>query len=242
MLVDVMSPYNTLSVNVKAVKIFGLPCAAYWSVLVDIYPRVIKKDLDGLLKSGFFTVDREYVTSRCGVTVEEQLAYDQALARVGVLASCPDNPNMIAISMQEMFIILAEDDATVLKDVGKKAKSKVTDKAAGKKAGLISTLSAYACTLTHIPEVQDAFRMWVTALVEGKKPISKPVVQLFYETMVKFTDNPDLQVSILRSATASSYSNADWVISSMKKTNPQPATYINTPQKQFTGIDTTETF
>lgn len=242
MLVDVMSPYNTLSVNVKMIKIFGLPCAAYWSVLVDIYPRVIKKDLDGLLKSGFFTVDRGYVTSRCGLTTEEQLALDQALARVGVLATCPDNPDMLAISMRDMFIILAEDDASVLNEVGKKAKSKATDKAAGKKAGMISTLSAYACTLVHNPEVQNAFRMWVTAMVEGKKSISKPVVQLFYETMVNYTDNPDLQVKILKSATASSYSNADWVINSLKKSNPVTATYINAPQKQFIGIDTTETF
>jgi hypothetical protein len=242
MLVDIMSPYNTLSVNVKAVKLFGLPCAAYWSVLVDIYPRVIKKDLDGLLKSGFFTVDRGYVTSRCGLSTEEQLTYDQALARVGVLATCPNNPDMLAISMQDMFTILAEDDAAVLKDISKKAKSKSTDKAAGKKAGVISTLSNYASTLTHVPEVQEAFKMWVIALVEGKKPISKPVVQLFYETMSNFTNNPELQVNILKSATASGYSNAEWVINSIKKSSAATPTYINATQKQFTGIDTTETF
>lgn len=243
MLLDIMSPYNQIPVNVKAVQIFGLPCAAYWAVLADIFPRVVQKKYDELVTSGYFTVDRKYVESRCGINPEEQIAYDKGLERTGVLAVNPDNPDMLAISMDAMFEILAEDDAKVLEKVRKKAKTKATDTAAGKRAGKISTFSAYAATLAHTPEVQDAYRLWITALVEGGKcAFSKTTVQLFHEAMTRYTSDPGTQIEILRQATASGYPNADWIINSLSKSyNTKGGARINTSQKQFIGVSE-ETF
>ena len=51
MLLDIMSPYRELPVNIKAIQIFGIPCAAYWAELVNIYPRVIQKKMGDLLNS-----------------------------------------------------------------------------------------------------------------------------------------------------------------------------------------------
>ena len=127
MLLDIMSPYNNLMINTKMIKIFGLSTAAYFSVLAEILPRVVQKKYDELAGTGYFTVDRGYIELRCGLTVEEQLAADAGLARAAVLISNPENPNQLSISMDNMFEILAEDDAKILDKIRKKAKTKKTD-------------------------------------------------------------------------------------------------------------------
>lgn len=241
MLLDIMSPYNNIQVNTKMIKIFGLQTAAYFSVLADIFPRVVQKKYSELVGTGYFTVDRVYVESRCGLSVEEQIACDQGLARSGVLVSHPDNPNMLSISMDNMFEILAEDDAKILEKIRKKAKTKKTDEAAAKRAGKISTFSGFASTLAHSPEVQEAYHLWITALVEGGKcAFSKTTIQLFHDTMTAYTQDPATQIEILRQAAASGYPNAEWIISSMKKSqygvSRTPATRISMEQKQFTGV------
>lgn len=244
MLLDIMSPYNYVPVNTKAIKIFGLPCATYIAVLSDIYPRVVQKKLNELMTNGYFTIDRSYVEGRCGLKPEEQIAFDQGLERSGILMVNPENPDMIGISMDTLFEILAENDAKVLEKIQKKAKTKATDTAAGKRAGKISTFSAYAATLSHTPEVQEAYRLWITACIEGGKcAFSKATVQLFHEAMTSYTDNPETMIQILKQAAASGYPNAEWVINSLRR-NPTstPATRIGQTQKAFAGVDESETF
>ena len=244
MLLDIMSSYNHISVNTKAIKLFGLPTAAYFAVLTEIYPRVISKKLDEMLHdNGYFTVDRNYIESRCGLSVEDQYACDKGLERIGVLHASPDHPDMLMISLDTMFVYLAEDDAKVLEQIRKKAKTKKSDEAAGKRQGMASMLSAYAATLTHVPEVQEAFRLWITAMVDsGKAKMSKAVVQLFYETISNYTKDAQTQVNLLRAATASGYTNAEWVINSASgsrvatKSTPATASRTGVTQKQFSGI------
>lgn len=244
MLLDLMSPYNQIPVNVKAINIFGLACATYWATLADIFPRVISKKYDSLISSGgYFTVDREYVQNRTSLTLEYQYACDLTLERVGVLAVNPDNSDSISISMDRMFEILAESDAKVLDKVRKQAKVKKTDEAEAKRIGMINTLAAYSATLAHTPAVQEAYKLWITAMVESKKAkISKPVIDLFHQEMCSFTQDSETQIKILHEATASGYTNASWVINSMQRSKPTPATRIAQPQKAFTGIDTSEVF
>ena len=245
MLLDVMSPYNNLMINTKMIKIFGLSTAAYFSVLSEILPRVVQKKYEELAGTGYFTVDRGYIELRCGLTVEEQLVADAGLARAGVLITNPENPNMLSISMDAMFEILAEDDAKILDKIRKKAKTKKTDEADAKRRGKIATFAGFASTLSHTPEVQEAYHLWITALVEGGKcAFSKTTVQLFHETMTRYTQDPNLQVDILKKAAASGYPNAEWVINSLQKGGYQRqvgytatlATRIGTEQKQFAGV------
>ena len=244
MLLDVMSSYNYVPVNTKAIKLFGLPTAAYFAVLADIYPRVVSKKLNELMNIGYFTVDRSYVESKCGLSPEEQYTCDLGLERVGVVQINPQNRDMIGISMDTMFACLAENDVKLLDQLRKKAKTKKTDETAGKRAGQVKTFSAHACTLTHVPEVQEAFRTWVTAMVEsGKAKMSKAVVELFYNAMSTYTQDPAVQCEILRQATMSGYTNAEWVISSLSRTSKtNSATRLNAPQKEFAGVDDSETF
>ena len=246
MLLDIMSPYKELSVNIKAIQVFGLPCAAYWAELLNIYPRVISKKMEDLQSSGgYFTVDREYINSRLSLAVEEQLAFDLALARVGVLRIDPENVNKISINLDTMFEILAEDDAKVLKKIRGQAKTKKTDEAAAKRQGKIATFTGFTATLSHTPEVQEAYKLWVEAIIEGKKGnLTKGVIQIFHDTLTEFTQDPATQVALIRQAAASGYTNVSWVLPKNRPTYgtvPVAGTRNGAQQKQFTGVSE-ETF
>lgn len=246
MLLHALSDYYTVKVNTKMIEVFGIQTATYWAMLIDIMPRVVNKKYEELTTTGYFTVERCRILEKIGMTIEEQLTCDQGLMRAGVVDIHPEDPNKLSIDCARALEIILEDDAKVLKDLRKKAKTKKTDEAAAKVAGKVATFSAYAATLTHVPEVQEAYRLWVTALVEGKKcAFSKTTVQLFHETLTAYTDNPAVQVEVLRSAAASGYTNAEWVINSMSRktvaTAASTATRIGVQQKQFTGVSS-ETF
>ena len=244
MLLDIMSPYRELPVNIKAIQIFGIPCAAYWAELVNIYPRVIQKKMGDLQQSGgYFTVDREYVQSRLALSVEEQLTFDAALARVGVLGVDPNDPNKISIDLDTMFEILAEDDAKVLKKIRDKAKTKKTDEAEAKRRGKIATFTGFTATLSHTPEVQEAYKLWVESIIEGKRGnLTKGVIQIFHDTLCEYTQDPATQVRIIREAAAAGYTNVSWVLpktSGVPRTAgySAPGTRINVPQKQTVDVD-----
>ena len=245
MFIDIMSKDSYLLVNKKMVRYFGLELSTYFAVLLDVYPRVIEKKWDTLVATGYFPLKRDYVEKECGIPVEQQLALDQALIRIGVLQVNPENPNEIGINVQQMAEYLLDDDVKVLEKLQKKAKTKKTDEAAAKRQGKIATFTGFASTLAHTPEVQEAYRLWITALVEGGKcAFSKTTVQLFHETMTRYTSDPGTQIEILKKAAASGYPNAEWVINSMQKSGYQrqvgyftPATCIGgVEQKQFTGV------
>jgi hypothetical protein len=64
--------------------------------------------------------------------------------------------------------------------------------------------------------------------------------------MTRYTQDPAVQVEILKKAAASGYPNAEWIINSMQKrtgvyTAANSGTWINSPQKVFTGVSE-ETF
>lgn len=239
MLLDIMSSYRELPVNIKAIQIFGIPCATYWAELLNIYPRVIQKKMDDLQQSGgYFTVDREYVQSRLCLSAEEQIAFDLALNRVGVLRIDPDDSNKISINLDAMFEILAEDDAKVLKKIRDKAKTKKTDETAAKRLGKIATFTGFTATLSHTPEVQEAYKLWVEAIIEGKKGnLTKGVIQIFHDTLCEFTQDPATQVRIIREAAAAGYTNVSWVLPKNKPSYSYASgTRINAPQAPKTNV------
>lgn len=244
MLVDIMSGHSYMMVNTKAVKIFGLPLAAYWSVLADIYPRVIEKKLDELTTTGYFELKRDYVEGQCGLKPEEQYAMDKVLVRIGVIAVDPDNINRLAIDMSAMAEILLEDDQDALKKIQKAAKSKKIDEAAAKRQGKVAMFTAYANELAHDSEVQDAYKLWVEAIIEGKRTnLTKGMIQIFHETLTAFTSDTKYQVKLIREAAAAGYTNVSWVLPKNRSAyaTPTPATHINAPQKESVGISE-ETF
>lgn len=245
MFIDIMSKDSYLLVNKKMIRYFGLELSTYFAVLLDVYPRVIEKKWDTLMATGYFPLKREYVEKECGIPVEQQLALDQALIRIGVLQVNPENPNEIGINVQQMAEYLLDDDVKVLEKLQKKAKTKPTDVAAAKRQGKVATFTGFTATLSHTPEVQEAYKLWVEAIIEGKKGnLTKGVIQIFHDTLTEYTKDPATQVALIRQAAASGYTNVSWVLPKNRPTYGTASgvgTRIGIQQKQCTGVSE-ETF
>lgn len=242
MLVELMSPYNHIQVNVKLINIFGLNVATYWSELLNIYSRVINKKKDELLQSnGFFLIDRDYINSRTSLDRKAQATCDKTLINIGVLAVDGENPDRICISLNTMFEIITEDDAKVLYELQKKAKVKKATTAETKKAMISLNLKKYITETDS--ELQRAYHTWIDSYMEGSgKPLTKEVVSIFQRKIQDYTKTKAIQLKIIEIATVQHYREADWAINMFERDTKKPGTFIGVQQKQNVGIDPNSVF
>ena len=104
MWLDIMSQYNTLQVNIKLANLLGLEVATYWAALMDVYARVVNKFKDELeSNSGYFELDRGYITKRTTLTLDKQLEIDTGLGKLGVLKHRSENElNWITLDVEKL--------------------------------------------------------------------------------------------------------------------------------------------
>ena len=242
MLVELMSPYNHIQVNVKLINVFGLNVATYWSELLNIYSRVINKKKDELLQSnGFFLIDRDYITSRTSLDRKAQTVCDTTLINIGVLAVDEQDPNKICISLNTMFEIITEDDAAVLYELQKKAKVKKATTAETKKAMIAVNLKK-AITVTD-PDLVKAYHTWVDSYMAGQgKPLTKEVVTIFQRKIQEYSTSKAIQLRLIEIATVQHYREADWAINIYEKDTKKTGTFIGVKQKENVGIDLNSVF
>ena len=100
MLIDLMSAYKSQTFNIKLAHIVGLNVAVYWGELMNVYARVIDKKLDETIENeGFFDLDRDYITKRTTLSIEDQLVCDKALLQAGIVDYDGKNVNRIRIDL-----------------------------------------------------------------------------------------------------------------------------------------------
>lgn len=63
MLIDIFSEDNSININYKAISLFGLNTAAYFTLLISIYKKALRKNK---VDSDYFTLDRDYVRKNFG--------------------------------------------------------------------------------------------------------------------------------------------------------------------------------
>ena len=67
MLLDIFYEDNSLIINYKAIKLFGISTAAYFSVLISIYKKAYKKNK---IENNYFKVDRDYIQNILDMSVD----------------------------------------------------------------------------------------------------------------------------------------------------------------------------
>ena len=177
MWLDIMSQYNTLQVNIKLANLLGLKVAVYWAELLNVYARVLNKKKEELLENdGYFELDRGYITKRTTLSVTEQLEIDAGLNKLEVLFPAENDPNSIRLDIQKLCAILVDDDIDAIRDVQKRSKLRREDSAKAKRYSVrINLIAALDETDT---DVLDAYKNWIDALLEAKKPITKQALLL----------------------------------------------------------------
>jgi hypothetical protein len=147
-----------------------------------------------------------------------------------------ENPNRLAISVQNMVEIITDEDTTKLK----KTTALKKDEKAAKIAGIKTTMKK--AILETDSDLRAAYERWIDGMIDAANcKFTKAVVQLFEQTVTGYTTDKSLRLKIIEIATINSYRDATWAIN--KIYNPSkftsPATKLP-EQKICTGVpDTT---
>ena len=211
--------FDELRLNKKLVKIAGFEVAAYWAELQSILKQVVKKQTAD--EHGFFSLDRDYIERETTLTLAKQLKCDDKLMTLGVMLKDLDNPNRIAIAVNGMVAVIAEEDTTKLK----KTSAVKKDEKAAKIAGMKITMKK--AILETDPELRAAYERWVEGMIDAANcRFTKAVVQLFEQTVSKYTSDADTKISIIEIATINSYRDAQWAINKLNSKYTKPTNSV----------------
>lgn len=241
MWLDIMSQYNTLQVNIKLANLLGLKVAVYWAELLNVYARVLNKKKEELLENnGYFELDRDYITKRTTLGIDEQLEIDAGLNKLDVLFQAENDPNSIRLDIQKLCAILVDDDIEAIRDVQRRSKLRREDAARAKKYSVrINLLAALEETDA---DVLDAYKNWIDALLEAKKPITKQALVIYQRNLNDYTDNKDVKIRILEIATTNAYTEFAWAMKIYEKDYRGNGSRIGIKQRISDGIDTNSGF
>jgi hypothetical protein len=236
MWLDVMSQYNTLEVNIKLANVLGLHTAVYWAELMNVYARVVKKFRVELEENeGYFELDRQYVTDRTTLSAEEQLQIDAGLSKLGVLASRENEPNWIKVDVQKFCAMLVDDNIDAIYEIQKISKLGRDDKALAKKNSV--RLNLFAALSETDVDVLTAYKTWIDAMLEAKKPLTKAAVEIYQRNLNDYTDSKEVKIKILEIATSLAYHEFAWARDQYEKNYKGNGTFIGSKQRRANGID-----
>ena len=203
--------FDELRLNKNLIKIANFEVAAYWAELQSILKQVVKKGTAD--ERGFFTLDRDFMTRETTLSLAKQLKCDETLVSMGVVMKDPEDPNRLAISVENMIEIITNEDTKKLK----KTKAVKQDEKEAKVAGIKTNMKR--AILTQDIELRAAYERWVDGMVDAANcRFTKAVVQLFEKTISEYTQDKKIQLKIIEIATINSYRDATWAIN--KLANP----------------------
>lgn len=224
--------------NIKFAGIVGLNSAVYWSCLMNIAERVMEKGTYDA--QGFFSVNRAYVEKQTTLTKDQQLECDETLKKIGIVESDPKNSSRLRCGINKFIAMIVEDDIKTISEISKVAKSATkAGKAEGKKIGIIHRLQA-SLVETDVDLLQ-AYKDWIEACYE-KGLTSVPQVKVFVESVEKYSDEKDVKLDVIKTATSLAYREAAWAIQMYEKNRGSKSTRINSTQKKSIGTLQGESF
>lgn len=201
--------FDELRLNKRLIKIAGFEVAAYWAELQSILKQVVKKGTAD--ERGFFTLDRDFMERETTLTITKQLKCDEELVRLGVAIKDPDNPNRLAISVENMVEIITDEDTKKLR----KTSAVKKDEKAAKVAGIKATMKK--AIFTQDIELRAAYERWVDGMIDAQNcKFTKAVVQLFEKTITEYTTDKSLQLKLIEVATVNSWKDATWAINRLR--------------------------
>ena len=232
--------YDELRLNKRLIKLTSFEVAAYWAELQSILKQVVKKQTAD--EQGFFILDRDYVERETTLTTTKQLKCEAKLIELGVMAKDPDNPNRIAIGVNNMIELITDEDTKKLKKSTKAVKEEAK---VAKVEGMKQTMKRFITE--QDPELRAAYFQWIDGMIDAANcRFTKAVVQLFEKTVSGWNADKATKLKIIEIATINSYRDANWALNKLDTDNRRAGTRINTaskaPQKVCTGTAENVTF
>lgn len=211
MLLDALDQRNFITVNTRAVQLFGLDSAFYLTELFTIYTKA--KDKKKLFNGDFFKIDRAYVTTRTSLTEEQQLICDANLMKVGIMTRDSNDPNMIKIDPTQYLTLIASEDVSLYNDVKKKMRTIKPKGVKGSQRQIVINNLKNSIECSNY-ELLTALRDWVDGIYANPNGfLSKTAIKVFQDTLNNYTQGDlDIALRIVQIATIQGYKNCDWAI------------------------------
>lgn len=241
--VDLVSSDGYGRYNRKFAKLAGLTAAVYWSEILDISTKVVKKKKFD--DEGYFKVDRKYIEDRTTLTVEEQLESDSILTNIGVLEIKDLDPSMIRVQLRVFAELLIDDKVQPNESLKKKTKTSRSQAAANKKAGIIITMKR--CIPETDPELRAEYESWVDSVYAASRFLTKDIINKFYTAVNNYTTDKKVKLKLLEEAITSGYTDFSWIQnryeSSTRTSKVSNGSAARLPeQKIATKVNTDQTF
>lgn len=210
MLIDLLSMSNYVHFNVKLAHILGLNSAIYLGQLMDINEKAIRKEK---VDKNFFTIDREYITSRTTINEKEQKEIENNLIKIGVLERSADNANTLLLNITVLTSILMSPDEDLVKDISAISKPKPRRT----KAEAIKDSLKQNIVTTNI-ELRTAYCDWIDAVYEKDGFMTKQAVISAQSKVDEFCQrNLDIALKVIEIASVNAYRDITWAINNYKK-------------------------
>ena len=215
MLLDIFDEDNSIIINCKAIKVFGLSTAAYFSTLIRIYKKAYKKKK---LEDNYFKVDREYIQSLLEMPIEEQLICDANLIKISVLNKSTDDPNKIKLDLNMYLSILNDEDVILIKDVRKQMKV-MHPKGIKQSQRQLQINALKNCIECSNYELLTALREWVDGVYARPNGfLSKLAIKTFQNNLNNYTKGDlDLALKIVQIAAIQGYRDCNWAINDYER-------------------------
>ena len=219
MLVDLLDLNNYLLINTTLIKIFGLKAAAYCSELFTIVKKAVSKNK--VVENQYIAVDRNYVESKIGVSIEEQIQFEDAWAAVDLLARHPSKKDTFTLNVSGFVQLItnAKDlTKTEIDKLKKKLKVKQTRVSKEEKNKAVAQALKNGIIHTNL-SIKAKLEEWVDEMCQNYQyPLSKSVVKSFVDTLDKYTQNEDVATTIIQIAINNGYRDCTWAINSYERT------------------------
>ena len=212
MLLDIFNEGNSVTVNYKAIQLFGLQTATYLTELLTIYGKATKKGK--LVDDNYFKVNRSFISDLLSLSSEEQLVCDANLAKTGLLKKHSDDPDVVKLDLQMYLSLIANDDVKLIENVKKEMSIKRPKGVKqSQRQQWINTLKDSVQCSNY--ELLTALRDWVDGVLARPNGfLSKSAIKIFQDTLNNYTKGDlDLALRIVQIATVQGYKNCEWAIS-----------------------------
>ena len=234
MLMDIFNQDNSITINYKAITLFGLNTAAYLTLLISIYRKATRKNK---LDNDFFKLDRSYIQELLGMSVEEQLICDGNLLKLSIIRKSPDDPNRIKVDLKLYLSLLNDEDLKLIDDVRKSMKV-TRPKGLKQSQRQIQINNLKDCIQCSNYELLTALRDWVDGVYANPKGfLSKASIKVFQDTLNNYTKGDlDLALRIVRIATVQGYRDCNWAINVYEKES-KPRQAVRVTEQEVASKD-----
>lgn len=231
---DIFNQDNSITINYKAITLFGLNTAAYLTLLISIYRKATRKNK---LDNDFFKLDRSYIQELLGMSVEEQLVCDGNLLKLSIIRKSPDDPNRIKVDLRLYLSLLNDDDLKLIDDVRKSMKV-TRPKGLKQSQRQIQINNLKDCIQCSNYELLTALRDWVDGVYANPKGfLSKASIKVFQDTLNNYTKGDlDLALRIVRIATVQGYRDCNWAINVYEKES-KPRQAVRVTEQEVASKD-----